>query len=425
MNNVLALILAGGRVDELSVLTLSRPKSAVPFGGMYRFIDFSLSNLMHSGVDRVGILSQYRSYSLLNHIGVGASWDFLGRDRGATMLIPSIGHKIGDWYRGPADAVYQNLEFVQEQNPETVMVLSGDHVYHMDYQKILAYHLAQDADLTIAFSQIDPKECSRFGVGKIADATGEPGGALVDYQEKPKQGNFRWASLTIYFFKTKVLEEVLAENAQSGQSFQFGKDIIPTMLGRYNVHGYKFDGYWGYTRTVDEYWATNMDLLGDEPRVNLDEWQLRTNLDHDLLRDRPPAYIGPRSKIENSLIHNGCVVHGEVTNSILFPGVEVKAGARVNDSILFYDCVVEHDASLEKTIADFEVYVGKGSEIGHGANLIRNRDYPELLKCGISLLGKGARLPSNVQLGKNCIVAPGLSEDAFKQLKYGSGLTIL
>jgi len=185
MKNTLALILAGGRVDELSVLTLSRPKSAVPFGGMYRVIDFPLSNLMHSGIEKVGILSQYRSFSLVNHVGIGSWWDFVGRDRGATMLLPSTGYRVGDWYKGTADAVYQNLEFIDEQNPKTVLILSGDHIYKMDYDPMLDYHLEKDADLTIAFYPIKPHQSSRFGVAEIDNEDGELGGRVLNYREKP------------------------------------------------------------------------------------------------------------------------------------------------------------------------------------------------------------------------------------------------
>jgi glucose-1-phosphate adenylyltransferase len=287
MNRVVALILAGGRVDELSVLTLSRPKSAVPFGGMYRVIDFPLSNLMHSGIEKVGILSQYRSFSLINHIGIGSWWDFVGRDRGATMLMPSTGHKVGDWYRGTSDAVLQNFEFIYENNPETVLILSGDHIYKMDYSRMLNYHREMDSDLTLAFSAIDPSECHRFGVAEIDGKDTEPGGRVVEYREKPQKGTYRLASLTIYMFKPEVLVEVLLDNASRSGSHEFGRDIIPAMVDKYTVYAYKFSGYWGYTRTIDEYWRTNMDLLGEDPKIKLADWQVRTNLDHDKLRDRP------------------------------------------------------------------------------------------------------------------------------------------
>jgi len=425
MKKVFALILAGGRVDELSVLTLSRPKSALPFGGMYRVIDFPLSNLMHSNIERVGILSQYRSYALLNHIGVGAWWDFVGRRRGVKMLLPSIGHKLGEWYKGTADAVYQNLEFVAEQKPETVMVLSGDHIYKMDYGPLMQYHRDKDADLTIVLGKIKPEESHRFGVAELQCGPDEPGAELLDYKEKPVTGDFEWASLTIYVFKADVLAEVLTRNAELATSYEFGRDIIPAMLGSYNVHGYKFDGYWGYSRTVDEFWRTNMDLLGPEPKIDLDAWQIRTNLDHDKLRDRPPARIAQTAQIENSYIYNGCEILGKVENSILFPGVKVAAGAHVSDSILFFDCVVEEQAKLDHTIADFDVSVGTGCVVGEGEEAIPNKDYPTLLRSGLNLLGKGVCLPPDTTLERNCIVAPALKKNDFDKKYYESGTTVL
>ncbi len=424
MKKVLALILAGGRVDELSVLTLSRPKSALPFGGMYRVIDFSMSNLMHSGVERVGILSQYRSYSLLNHIGVGAWWDFVGRERGATMLMPSTGHKLGEWYKGTADAVYQNLEFVEEQNPETVMVLSGDHIYKMDYAALLRYHQESQADLTVVFGKIPAADSHRFGVGTIDCAPGETGGPLLDYQEKPVNGDFEWASLTIYLFRTDVLVKVLKRNAESSNSHEFGKNVIPEMLGSYNIHGYKFDGYWGYTRTVDEFWQTNMDLLGENPKISLESWGVRTNLDHDQLRDRPPARITSQATVSNALLHNGCEIHGEVENSILFPGCRVAQGASVKDSILFFDCNVAAGARLDRTIADFDAQVGAECVVGDGEAEAPNGDYPQLLRSGITLLGKGCALPTKTVLGRNCIVSPSLNERDFKDKVYKAGSTV-
>lgn len=424
MKQVLALVLAGGRVDELSVLTLSRPKSAVPFGGMYRVIDFSLSNLMHSGVERVGILSQYRSFSLINHVGIGSWWDFLGRDRGATLLLPSPDHRARDWYKGTADAVYQNLEFVREQAPEMVLILSGDHIYKMDYSSMYNYHREKNADLTVAFFPIEPQESSRFGVAELNDEDGELGGRVINYQEKPGEQKFRWASLTIFLFKPEVLYDVVQENARSGKSYEFGRDIIPKMLQRYRVYGYKFHDYWGYARTIDEFWQTNMHLLGKEPRIDLERWQVRTNLDHDNLRDRPPSQLGNHSVVENSILHNGCVIDGEVQNSILFPGVRVEAGAVVRNSILFFDTIVRSGAKLDKTITDFDVEVARECVIGEGKDDIPNQENPSLLKSGITLIGKDVSLPERIRIGKNCIIYPGLKQSHFRQKQVESGLTL-
>ncbi len=424
MKKLLAMILAGGRVDELSVLTLQRPKSAVPFGGMYRVIDFPLSNLMHSGVENVGILSQYRSYSLINHIGIGTWWDFVGRDRGATMLPPSTGYKANDWYKGTSDAVFQNLEFIKQHNPENVLILSGDHIYKMNYRLMLNYHLEKEADLTVAFIPINPEQSHRFGVAEIDDEDGKIGGRVIGYKEKPSEMKYSWASLTIYLFRASVLYEVLVENARNSHSFEFGRDIIPKMLERFKVYGYKFNGYWAYTRTIDEYWQTNMDLLDNKPKIDFEAWQVRTNLDQNGLRDRIPARIGPGARIENSLIHNGCEVNGEVQKSVLFPGVKIEEGADVKNSILLFDTVVRAGASLDKVIADVEVQIGADSCIGAGETLTPNREYPGLLNSGITLIGQGVQIPIKIQIGRNCILYPSLKAKNFIEQKYESGLSI-
>lgn len=407
----------------MSVLTLMRPKSAVPFGGMYRVIDFALSNLMNSGVERVGILSQYRSYSLMNHIGIGAWWDFVGRHRCASLLPPSTGYKDSDWYKGTADAVYQNLDFIAEHNPKYVLILSGDHIYHMNYQQLLNFHMDKQADLTVAFLPISPETCSRFGVAEIDDEGDDRGGQILQYIEKPPKSDLHWASMTIYLFNTAVLLEVLEENARE-TSHEFGRDIIPKMLQNYRVYGYKFFEYWGYARTIDEYWQTNMDLLGNLPKIDLEQWQLRTNLDHNRLRDRPPAYIAEGAIIEDSFVHNGCRIDGEVHHSILFAGVKVEKGAQVRDSILLFDTVVKSGSILNKVITDIEVSIGSRCYIGYGEEITPNRDHPELLNSGITIVGLQTSVPEGTQIGRNCIVYPYLKEINFPQKTFESGVTI-
>ncbi len=417
MKDVLALILAGGRVDELSVLTLFRPKSVVPFGGMFRVIDFPLSNLMYSGVERVGVLCQYRSLALNNHVGVGSWWDFLGRDRGATMLMPTLRHSAGNWYKGTADAVYQNIEFIQENKPDTIMILSGDHVYKMDYISMHAMHKETDADLTIAFAPIDPNLSHRFGAAEIDTECNASGGRVLKYREKDNESKLEWASLTIYMFKPEVLYSVLKDNSLNSQSHEFGRDIIPKMLENYKVYGYNFGGYWGYSKTIDEYWETNMALLGDSPEIVLEGWKVRTNLDHDRLRDRAPAQIGAEANIRNSLIQNGCEIDGEVESSILFPGVKVKKGAVVKNSIIFSDNIISFDAKLDYTITDFDVTIGAGTQIGLGNNS-GGGEHSEL---GITLIGKGTAVPRDIVIGKGCVISPGLTEKHFQQKEYKSG----
>lgn len=395
------MILAGGRVDELGVLTQYRPKSAVPFGGFARVIDFALSNLMRSGIELVAILSQYRSYSLINHIGTGAAWDMIGRYRGISILPPFKGYESADWYRGSADAVYQNLDFVEYHAPAHILILSGDHVYQMDYRELIEYHNENDADLTAAFIEVAPAQAHRFGIGTI-DFKDDRGGRLVRYEEKPEEPKGNLASLTILCFKPEILYTMLAEN-QKQDSFEFGRDVIPMMMQRNcRVFGYKHEGYWGYTRTVDEYWKTSMDLLGPHPRIDMEEWGLRTNLEHRDIRDCQPLKVGSQAVLDNSLVYNGCHIEGKVQNSILFPGVCVEKDAVVRDSVLFFNNTVRQEARIERTVSDVNTAFGAGSQIG-GAQ--------EGSHEGITVVGWNNEIPDGYCIGRNCVVYPHLAVD--------------
>lgn len=400
--STLAMILAGGRVDELGVLTYFRPKSAVPFGGFARVIDFALSNLLHSGIELVAILSQYRSYSLINHIGTGEAWDMIGRYRGISILPPFKDYENPDWYRGSADAVYQNLDFVQFHEPSEILILSGDHIYQMDYREMIKFHQEKDADLTAAFIEVDQKEAHRFGLGEI-EFEDERGGKLVNYEEKPAKPKSRLASLTILCFKPQVLYDMLAENQQK-DSYEFGRDIIPAMMrNNCKIYGYLHKGYWGYTRTVDEYWQTSMDLLGKNPKIDLENWGLRTNLDHRNIRDCQPLLVGSSAVIDNSMIYNGCQVDGTVRNSILFPGVKVEKGAVVVDSVLFFNSTVKKGARLNRVVCDVNNTFSENVNIGEPA-----KSGPNL---GITVIGWNNVVPEGMKIGKGCTVFPSLAKD--------------
>ncbi len=396
----LAMILAGGRVDELNVLTYYRPKSAVPFGGLGRVIDFSLSNLMNSGIEQVAILSQYRSYSLINHIGTGAAWDMVGRYRRISVLPPFLGTEAADWYRGPADAVFKNLDYVHYHQPEEILILSGDHIYKMDYQDMIDYHTAKDADLTIAFTKVPRAGSDRFGIAQLNDEDGEKGGRVISYWEKPEQPQSDWASMTILCFKPKVLYAALEEN-QRGDSYHFGRDIIPVLLreGR-RVYGYKFSGYWGYTRTINEYWQSNMDLLGPDPKIDMEKWVFRTNLDHRNIRDFQPAQMGDGARVENSLIYNGCRVEGTVRNSILFPGVIVDKGAVVENSVIFYSNTIGENCRFNKVVADVNTVFAPNVVIG--PEVCRNESE-------VTVIGWNNRIPGNTSIGEGATVYPNIS----------------
>jgi len=362
MPRVLAFILAGGRVDELGVLTHLRPKSTMPFGGLFRIIDFPLSNLMNSSVERVGVLCQYRASSIMEHIGNGSSWDMMGRNRGVTLLPPFQGFTASDWYKGTADAVYQNIDFIESNKPELVLILSGDHVYNMNYRDLIRFHLGVGAQCTCSFVEVHGDGPSRFGEAAI-DEIDPRGGPITGYQEKPTARYSRWASMTVYLFNTQILLELLNKNAQE-DSHEFGRDILPRLVGRYRFYGYRFKGYWAYSRTLEEYWQANMDLLGETPRLPIEEWNIRTNLDHEGIKDRGPAFIGNGAIIDDSRLYNGVRVYGEVRHSILFPGVVVGKGARVEDSILFFDTQVAPGAQVFRTITDIGVTIGRDARIG-------------------------------------------------------------
>jgi glucose-1-phosphate adenylyltransferase len=398
----LAMILAGGRVDDLNVLTYYRPKSAVPFGGFARVIDFPLSNLMNSGLDRVAILSQYRSYSLINHIGIGAAWDMIGRHRGISILPPYIGYGSAQWYRGSADAVFQNLDFIQYLNPEVLLILSGDHVYNMDYRDLITYHLEKDADLTMACLKVDMKEAHRFGVARIDDEDDERGGRVVEYLEKPDKPEFNWASLTVFCFKPHMLYEVLEQNIQEDDSYEFGKDIIPRMMNKKRrIYAYKFKGYWGYTRTIEEFWQTNMDLLGPDPKIKLADWKIRTNLEHRAICDCQPLKVGNSAAISDSLIYNGCIVEGEVEHSILFPGTHVKKGAKVKDSVLFFNNDVGEGTILNKIISDVNNVFENNVRIGEEG---------ETDTKGTTVIGWNNMIPAETVIGSGCTLNPNLPQ---------------
>ncbi len=401
----LAMVLAGGRVDELNVLTYYRPKSAVPFGGFARVIDFPLSNLMQSGLEQVAILGQFRSYSLINHIGSGSAWDMIGRNRGISILPPSTGQASSNWYRGSADSVYQNIDFIKYHDPEVVVIISGDHIYNMNYQEMIEYHHDKDADLTIACLEVPMENAHRFGVAEIDDEDGLTGGRVVRYREKPVRPKFNWASMTVFCFKPKVLFEALEVNARQDNSFEFGRDIIPRILAdQKKVYGFKFYDYWGYTRTVDEYWQTNMDLLGKSPKIDLDRWGIRTNLEHRNIRDFQPLKVGGSANIQNSLVYNGCVIDGTVERSVIFPGVHVKKGAVVRDSVLFFNNQIGDNVVLNKVVTDVNTIIGPEARIGGVDHGVHNE---------VTVLGWNNTIPSGTVIGADCTIYPHLRAEKF------------
>lgn len=415
----IALLLAGGTGTRLNILASLRAKPAVPFGGMYRLIDFTLSNLMHSNIEVVGILTQYKPFSLMNHIMNGEAWDFVGRMRNVEILPPHTGERASDWYKGTADAVHQNLRFIDDYSPDLVLIVSGDHIYKMDYNEMIDAHLEKKAQLTVGLIEVPAERASSFGIAQVDES-----GRVTRFEEKPREPKNNLASMGVYVFDGPILIKRLKEIAAGGGS-DFAKDLLPKMMMMNRVYGHIFKGYWRDVGTIQAYWDANMDILKPESGLALACWQVRTNLaEKGQAGDRPSAYVGMRSRVENSLICRGGRIEGMVINSILSPGVEIRRGACVRDSILFHDGVVAEGSRVERAILDKNVRIGRNCQIGLGPDQAANRDFPGHLDTGITLVGKNAAIPEGVKIGKNCLIYPEVGEKDIKTKTLPAGGTI-
>ncbi|MDO4619406.1 MAG: glucose-1-phosphate adenylyltransferase [Lachnospiraceae bacterium] len=358
-NNMLAMILAGGRGSRLKDLTKKIAKPAVSFGGKYRIIDFPLSNCANSGIDVVGILTQYESVFLNSYVAVARRWGLDMKDSGVFVLPPREKADEGfNIYRGTADAISQNIDFIDNYNPEYLLILSGDHIYKMDYDEMLNYHKENKAELTVAVRPVPMKEASRFGL-MVTDETGR----ITEFQEKPKEPKSNLASMGIYIFTWKTLRKVLmADMKNPDSSHDFGNDVIPEFLaaGKKMV-AYNFEGYWKDVGTIDSLWESNMDLLGKNSELNMNDphWKIYTE-DASML----PAHFGPEASVDRAYITQGCVVDGEVKGSVLFTGAKVKAGAKVIDTVLMPGAVVEEGAVVTRALVADGVTIGKGAVVG-------------------------------------------------------------
>ncbi|HLG62000.1 MAG TPA: glucose-1-phosphate adenylyltransferase [Ktedonosporobacter sp.] len=417
MSKVLAVILAGGQGERLSLLSQKRAKPAVPFAGKYRIIDFALSNCVNSGITDVAVLTQYRPHSLNDHIGIGKPWDLDRQQGGIHLLQPYIGPQESDWYQGTADAVYQNLGFIMESRCDLVLILAGDHIYRMDYGPMIAFHQQRNADVTLGAVVIPIEEGKRFGILET-DAEGR----VVSFEEKPEQPRGTLGSMGIYVFSRDSLVRELIENAQSANHHDFGHNIIPTMVAQNKpVYAYPFTGYWQDVGTIQSYWEAHMALLSDRSPFDLYDpsWVIHTRSE-----ERPPAHIREGAQVMNSLISHGCIIKGRVEHSVLSPGVIVEEGAVVRDSILLFDTVVGAGSSIDHTITDKEVIVGKQCQIGYGDDMTPNRLEPTRLNVGITLIGKRAHLPDNLKVGRNCKIGTDLRPEDFPSDTLASGETV-
>lgn len=384
-----SMLLAGGQGSRLYALTQDMAKPAVPYGGKYRIIDFPLSNCTNSGIDTVGVLTQYQPLVLNDYIGNGQPWD-LDRLHGGVHVLPPYQTSLGaSWYEGTANAIYQNMSFIERYDPEYVIVLGGDHIYKMDYSKMVDFHKKNNADLTIAVQEVSLEEATRLGI-----MTCDSDMRVVDFTEKPKEPKSTLASMGIYVFTWKKLKEYLIENENANNgSKDFGKDIIPSMLDKKeNLFAYTFDGYWKDVGTLDSLWEANMDLLS--PSVPLDlydnEWKIYTRNNN-----MPPQYIGSTAEVENSMIAEGSTINGKVDFSIIFAGAKIEEGATVNYSIVMPGTVIKSGAVVEYSIVGEDCVVHENAKIGLSPETVENRD-----EWGIAVIGH------NVDISEGAEVLP-------------------
>ena len=393
---MIAMLLAGGQGSRLGVLTQKVAKPAVSFGGKYRIIDFPLSNCINSGVDTVGVLTQYQPLRLNAHIGIGIPWDLDRNVGGVTILPPYERSKGSDWYTGTANAIYQNLEYMESYNPEYVLILSGDHIYKMDYEVMLEYHKANNADVTIAAMPVPIEEASRFGI-LITDDNNK----ITEFEEKPANPRSNLASMGIYIFSWKALKEALIKLSEE-PGCDFGKHVIPYCFEQgKRIFAYEYNGYWKDVGTLGSYWEANMELIDIIPEFNLYEeyWKIYTKSDRI-----PPQYISADAKITKCIIGEGSEIYGEVTNSVIGSGVTIEKGAVVKDSIIMQDSVIGEGAVIEKAIVAEDVKVGAGAHLGVGEYAPSKYDR-KVYQFDLVTIGEHSVIPENVKIGKNTAIS--------------------
>ncbi|MCK9518730.1 MAG: sugar phosphate nucleotidyltransferase [Dehalococcoidia bacterium] len=418
MQNVLAMILAGGQGDRLSILSEQRAKPAVVFGGQYRIIDFALSNCANSAINKVAVLTQYRPRSLVNHIGSGRPWGLDTLESGVQILQPYLGRADMDWYQGTADAVYQNLYFIEESRAREVLILAGDHIYLTSYRNMIAYHRSQSADATVAVYAVPRDEASRFGVLDL-----DQNGRIIDFEEKPENPRSPWVSMGVYCFNKDVLVEQLQADADLGDESRhdFGRDIIPRMYKTHRVFGYQYQGYWRDVGTIESYHEANMDLLAPTAPLNLEDPDLRLRTAGAI---QPPAKFGSNAQVIDSTVSPGARIDGRVIRSVISPGVVIEAGAEVRDSVIQHRCVIRAGAVVDRCILDKEVTVGRNAVLGEGDNSQPNFERPDIVNAGISIVGKRVIIPDGLRVGRNVVVGPGVAEELSDRVELESGASV-
>ena len=386
---VVAMLLAGGQGSRLGVLTKKLAKPAVPFGGKYRIIDFPLSNCTNSGIEAVGVLTQYQPLILNEYVGNGQPWDLDGLHNGVTCLQPYESKEGSDWYSGTANAIYQNINFVDRYDTEYIVVLSGDHIYKMDYADMIKYHKKNKAACTIAVIDVPLEEASRFGILNT-----NPDGSIYEFDEKPAVPKSTNASMGIYVFSWKILKKYLIEDENNeNSSNDFGKDVLPAMLNAgEKMMAYPFEGYWKDVGTIDSLWEANMDLLDPNVSLSLKNVYSRNPM-------MPPHYVGEEAEIQNSMIADGCIVNGKLEFSILFPGVTIGKGATINSSIIMPGAVIEEGANIQFSIISENTVIGKNAQIGKNPVEMENRD-----DWGIAVIGDGLKIGDNVVIEPKAMI---------------------
>ena len=393
---MIAMLLAGGQGSRLGVLTSNLAKPAVAFGGKYKIIDFPLSNCINSGVDTVGVLTQYRPLRLNQHIGIGIPWDLDRNIGGVTVLPPYEKSDNSEWYTGTANAIYQNLEFIDYYNPEYVLILSGDHIYKMDYENMLEYHKSCDADITLATYQVPWEEASRFGV-VITDENN----VISEFEEKPANPRSNKASMGIYIFSWKVLREALVKMKDQPEC-DFGKHIIPYCHSNgKKICAYDFKGYWKDVGTLGSYWEANMELVDIVPEFNLYEefWKIYTKTDAI-----PPQYIDASGRVSRCIIGEGTEVYGDVENSVIGSGVTIEKGAVIRNSIIMNNATIGENAYMDKAIIAENVKIGKDAKLGIGEEAV-NEFKPQIYSFGLVTIGENSVVPDGVTIGKNTAIS--------------------
>lgn len=394
---IVALLLAGGQGSRLGVLTQNLAKPAVLFGGKYRIIDFTLSNCINSGIDTVGVLTQYQPLKLNSHIGIGKPWDLDRINGGVTILAPYMKTEKGEWYSGTADAVYQNIHYVDEMAAKYVIILSGDHIYKMDYSKMLDFHKQNKADATISVIDVPLNEASRYGIMNTDEE-----GRIYEFEEKPENPKSTLASMGIYIFNWDLLKDYLINDHQkSATHHDFGKDIIPAMLAdNKKMYAYKFSGYWRDVGTIQAFYESNMNLTELIPDFNLFDPNWKIYSPNPIY---PAHYIGDTGHVEKSIIAEGCMIYGTVRRSVIFPGVTINAGTVIEDSIIMSDTLIGTNTEIYCTIIGETSVIGNNVKCGIG-EFAENTYNPKVYNSNINVIGSNTVIPNNTVLGKNVVI---------------------